>query len=121
MLQNILRKLNDGGPVITYMILILLVVIIVLFVRGLKDRKHTQKTVSLIASISWFAVAWGFLGRTIGLIGAFDKIASYGEVTPALLSEGLKMALLGPLLGIMVFLIARAGIIYLIWSEKNEE
>ena len=121
MLQQIFSKLNDGGPVITYTILILLVVILVLFVRSLKDRENTKKNVSLIASIAWFAVAWGFLGRTIGLIISFDRVAQAGEVTPFLLAEGLKMAVLGPLLGIIVFLIARAGIIYLQWSDKGEE
>jgi len=36
-----------------------------------------------------------------------------------MLSGGLKMALLGPLAGIIVFLVARAFIIILIAKEKN--
>ena len=44
---------------------------------------------SLMKHIAWFAVAWGFMGRTFGLINAFDAVAAHGELTPSLLAEGL--------------------------------
>ena len=69
--------------------------------------------------IGWFAVAWGFMGRTFGLIHAFDLVEVHGELTPSLLAEGLKMALVDPLFGIFVFTITRLGIIILVASQKN--
>jgi len=118
-MTQIIDKFNEGGPFFMYVILILLIVIIALFVKGLKDKDY-NKTIALIKSFSWFTVAWGFFGRTIGLIVAFDNVAVHGELTPSLLGEGLKMALLNPLFAIMVFLIARAGIIALILLKKKE-
>ncbi len=118
---QIIDKFNEGGPFFMYAILVLLIIILAIFIKGLLDRKDLSKTISLIKSLSWFTVAWGFFGRTIGLIVAFDNISAHGELTPSLLADGLKMALLNPLFAIMVFLIARAGIITLILMQKEKE
>ena len=109
----LLDKMNEGGPFFTYPILIFILVILALIVRAYVNKDSSAKTISLIASIAWFAVAWGFLGRTFGLIVAFDNIAAAGELTPLLMAGGLKMAILDPLMGIVAFLIARLGIIAL--------
>lgn len=120
-MNDIIGKLNDGGPAITYTIVIALFVILALFIKGLISSKDNSKIISLISSIAWFAVAWGFLGRTIGLIKAFDTIQAAGELTPRLVSGGLKMALVGPLVGVFVFIIARIGIIVLIALQKEKK
>ncbi len=120
MMTQIINKMNDGGPFFMYTILILLIVIVALFIKGILDKKDYTKTIELIKSLSWFTVAWGFMGRTIGLIVAFDNVSAHGELTPSLLAEGLKMALLNPLFAILVFLIARAGIIALILMQKEK-
>ena len=110
---------KDGGILITYPILILLVIMIILWIKAFKTGGDNSKSISLISSISWFALAWGYLGRTIGLIDAFDKVAAAGDIAPSLLAGGLKMALLGPLFGLFSFLIARLGIIILTLKKKN--
>ena len=112
--------LNDGHPLITYLILIVLVVILVLFVKRLIAGEHSEKSISLISSLGWFAIAWGFLGRTLGLIDAFDAIQASGELTPSMISDGIKMALVGPLVGVITFIIARICIIILVWKKKEE-
>lgn len=104
-----------------YPILFLLILIIVLFIKALLDKKDNSKTVSLISSIGWFTIAWGFLGQTIGLIAAFDAIQAHGEISPSMVSGGLKIALLNPLFGLTTFLIARLGIIILVWTKKEKE
>jgi H+/Cl- antiporter ClcA len=118
-MKSIIEKMNDGGPLITYTILLLIIVILVLFVWSLLDKDKTPRFKSLIASLGWFALAWGYLGRTFGLILAFDKIAAAGEIAPSLMAGGLKMALIGPLAGLTAFLIARLAIIVFILREKN--
>ncbi len=110
---------NDGGIYIMYPILILLFVVVGLFVKTIFDKSNWAKTKSLLASIGWFAIALGYLGRTLGLIQAFDNIERSGDIAPSMLSGGLKMAFLGPLAGIIVFLIARLGIIILISIQKK--
>lgn len=121
MMTQIISKMNDGGPFFTYPILILLIVIIALFVNGVMNKDNNSKMIELIKSLSWFTIAWGFMGRTIGLIMAFDNVSAAGELTPGLLAEGLKMALLNPLFAIIVFLMARAGIIALIIMHREKE
>lgn len=120
-MNALLGKFNDGGPIFTYTIFIVLIVVLAFFIKGLMDKGDNKKTIDLMASFAWFAVAWGFLGRTFGLIKAFDAVGAAGELTPRLLAGGAKMALVDPLYGIIVFVIARVGIIILISIQKNNK
>ena len=119
-MKAIIGKLNDGGPVITYTIILLLLVIIALFVKAVIEKDYSKKSRAILASLAWFALAWGYLGRTLGLIMAFDKIAAVGEITPAATAGGLKMALVGPLCGLTAFIVARAAILFLQVKGKKE-
>ena len=119
-MKEIIGKFNDGGPVFTYTILILLVIIMVLFVKAMLEKDFSKKSRSVLASLGWLALAWGYLGRTFGLIMAFDNIAAAGEITPQHMAGGLKMALLGPLFGIIVFVLARLGILFLQYKSRKD-
>ena len=119
-MKGIIEKFNDGGPVFTYTILILLVIIMVLFVKAMLEKDFSKKSRSVLASLGWLALAWGYLGRTFGLIMAFDNIAAAGEIAPQHMAGGLKMALLGPLFGIIVFVLARLGILFLQYKSRKD-
>ena len=119
-MKAILEKFNDGGPVFTYIILVLLLIIITLFVKSILEKDYSKKSRSILANLGWLALAWGYLGRTFGLIMAFDNIAAAGEIAPHHMAGGLKMALLGPLFGITVFLLARIGILLLQLKSRKE-
>lgn len=119
-MKSIIGKLNDGGPIFTYTIMVLILVILVLFVKALLEKDYSRKSRSIVASIGWFALAWGYLGRTFGLIMAFDNIAAAGEITPSATAGGLKMALVGPLCGLTAFLLARLFILVLQLKSKKE-
>ena len=119
-MKGIIEKFNDGGPLFTYIILLLILVIIGLFVKAILEKDYSKKSRSIMASIGWLALAWGYLGRTFGLIMAFDNIAAAGEIAPSHLAGGLKMAILGPLMGITAFLLARLGILILQLKSKKE-
>jgi len=106
-------RLDEGGPLFMYTTLILLIVIIALLIRGFVKPTTRDKTITLVSSISLFVLVWGFLGQMLGLIGAFDAIEAAGDISPAILAAGLKIAILSPLFGMFVFLIARVGIIIL--------
>ena len=121
MIRQIIEKFDQGGPFYSYTIFIIFIVVLALFISAFLQKKDYNKTISLMSHFAWFAVAWGFLGRTIGLIIAFDNVSAHGDLTPSLLADGLKMALLDPLFGIFVFIVARAGIIILRWLQKDEE
>ncbi|CAL2102692.1 MotA_ExbB domain-containing protein [Tenacibaculum sp. 190130A14a] len=104
-------RLNEGGPVFMYPLFFMMLACIGLiafsFLRG--DEKGVLK--KTVHHISLFAIVWGFLGQMIGLIGAFDAISVATGITPQVLAGGLKVALLCPTFGMVVFLIARLGII----------
>ncbi|MGC9343186.1 MAG: hypothetical protein ACP5E3_10825, partial [Bacteroidales bacterium] len=79
-MNSIIGKLNDGGPGITYTILLVFLIIVLLIILTSLKKGDEKKYRSLIASLAWFAVAWGYLGRTLGLIMAFDNVAAAGEI-----------------------------------------
>jgi biopolymer transport protein ExbB len=47
----------------------------------------------------------GFLGTVIGMIGAFDKIAEAGDISPSIVADGIKVALLTTVAGLIVGII----------------
>jgi len=119
-MKTLIEKLNDGGPIFTYTIMILILVIIALFAKAILEKDYSRKSRSIMASVGWFALAWGYIGRTFGLIMAFDNIAAAGEITPEATAGGLKMALIGPLCGLIAFLLARLAILFLQLKSKKE-
>jgi len=108
-----IARLNEGGPLFMYTTLFILIVIIALLIRGFIKIEARPKTITLVSSVSLFVLVWGFLGQMIGLITAFDAIEAAGDISPSMLAGGLKIAILSPLFGMVVFLIARIGIIIL--------
>ena len=119
--MKLLHFFKDGGPVFTYALLILLLIILAFFIKGLIESGSQKKTISIMIHLSWFTIAWGMLGKTFGLIQAFDKVSASGDIAPHLLAGGLKMALINPLFSIIIFLIARAGILFLTLKTKEKE
>jgi len=113
-----ISRLNEGGPLFMYTTLFLLIVIIALLIRGFIKKETRPKTITLVSSISLFVLVWGFLGQMLGLMGAFDAIEAAGDISPSILAGGLKVAILSPLFGMIVFLIARIGIIILNLLKK---
>lgn len=119
MINQIIDKLNDGGPFFTYPMVIMLLAIIGLFIWGLLQKGHNQKVVSLLISFGWFTVAWAFLGHTIGLITAFDSVGAHGELAPRYVAGGLKIALINLVGGAVLLLVSRLSVIILIWLQKQ--
>ena len=102
-----------------YPLLVILILVLILIVKGFLQKGSVEKTISLINSITLFALVWGFLGHIIGMIGAFDAIESIGSVSQSVMAAGIKISLLVPLFGSVVFLIGRLGIIIFTWMQKE--
>ncbi len=56
----------------------------------------------------------GFMGTVVGMIGAFDAIQAAGDISPALVAGGIKVALLTTLLGLIVAVILQLFYSYII-------
>ena len=67
--------------------------------------------ISLFISI---APMLGFMGTVIGMISAFDKIAQVGDISPAIVADGIKMALLTTVFGLVVAIILQIFYNYII-------
>ena len=118
MYLSITNLLNQGGPLFMYTSLLILIIIIVLLIKVFIRPNENSKSINLIKHLSLFVLVWGFLGQMIGLMGAFDAIQIQGNVSPAVLAGGIKVAILSPLFGMIVFLVARLGIIGITWFKK---
>lgn len=112
------NPLYDGGPIFMYPSLIMLLICVFLIIKGLMKGDPNSKLQMLVNSISLFALVWGFLGHLIGMIDGMDAISMGKDVTTGVLASGIKISLLSPAFGIVVFLIARLGIIALILKKK---
>jgi biopolymer transport protein ExbB/TolQ len=97
-------------------LVILLIVIVFLFVKGLKD--NTEKNQKLINSLALFSFVFGVLGFVIGLLGALEDISNATDVAPQVLAGGLKIGLLSPTFGMVIFLIGKLFSIILTWMKK---
>ena len=56
----------------------------------------------------------GFMGTVIGMIGAFDRIAATGELSPAVVATGIKVALLTTVFGLVVAIILQIFYNYIV-------
>ncbi|MBQ9637435.1 MAG: MotA/TolQ/ExbB proton channel family protein [Prevotella sp.] len=71
----------------------------------------TVQTANLERGCSWIklfiaiAPSLGFLGTVIGMVMAFDQIQEAGDISPTIVAEGMKVALITTIFGIIVALI----------------
>ncbi len=56
----------------------------------------------------------GFMGTVIGMIGAFDAIAAAGDISPSIVADGIKVALLTTVFGLIVAVILQVFYNYIV-------
>lgn len=71
---------------------------------------------NLYLGISFIAIApmLGFMGTVIGMIGAFDAIAQAGDISPTIVADGIKVALLTTVFGLIVAVILQIFYNYIV-------
>ena len=73
-----------------------------------------EKGLTWISLFIAIAPMLGFMGTVIGMIGAFDAIAAAGEISPALVATGIKVALITTVTGLIVAIILQLFYNYLL-------
>ena len=73
-----------------------------------------EKNVSWISLVIAVAPMLGFMGPVLGMIQAFDKIEAAGDMNPALVAGGIKVALLTTVFGLVVAIILQIFYNYII-------
>ena len=66
---------------------------------------HLERGCSWIKLCIAIAPSLGFLGTVIGMVMAFDQIQAEGDISPTIVAEGMKVALITTIFGIIVALI----------------
>ena len=66
---------------------------------------NLQRGCSWIKLFIAMAPSLGFLGTVIGMVIAFDRIQEAGDISPTIVAEGMKVALITTIFGIIVALI----------------
>ena len=73
-----------------------------------------EKGISWISLFIALAPMLGFMGTVIGMIGAFDAIAEAGDISPAVVATGIKVALLTTVFGLIVAIILQIFYNYIV-------
>ncbi|WP_010177298.1 MotA/TolQ/ExbB proton channel family protein [Aquimarina agarilytica] len=73
-----------------------------------------EKNVSWLSLFIALAPMLGFMGTVIGMIQAFDKIEQAGDMDPALVAGGIKVALLTTVFGLVVAIILQIFYNYIV-------
>lgn len=102
--------MNEGGSFFMYPLLIMLLTSVVLIFLILAKKTNPEKYIDILKHLGLFALVWGFLGQMLGLIQAFDVLTLSGSASTEILASGLKVALLSPSFGMLVFLVGRFGL-----------
>lgn len=81
---------------------------------GLVQSGHLEKGCSWIRLFIAMAPSLGFLGTVIGMVMAFDQIQEQGDISPTIVAEGMKVALITTIFGIIVALILQVFYNYIL-------
>ena len=72
---------------------------------GTVQSGKLEKGCSWIRLMIAIAPSLGFLGTVIGMVMAFDRIQEIGDISPTIVAEGIKVALITTIFGIIVAII----------------
>ncbi len=73
-----------------------------------------EKNISWLSLFISLAPMLGFMGTVIGMISAFDSIEAAGDISPAVVAGGIKVALLTTVFGLVVAIILQVFYNYII-------
>ncbi len=73
-----------------------------------------EKNISWLSLFIALAPMLGFMGTVIGMIDAFDAIAAAGDISPGIVANGIKVALLTTVFGLIVAIILQIFYNYII-------
>ncbi|MBR1388002.1 MAG: MotA/TolQ/ExbB proton channel family protein [Prevotella sp.] len=75
---------------------------------------NLEKGCSWIKLFIAMAPSLGFLGTVIGMVMAFDQIQTAGDISPTIVAEGMKVALITTIFGIIVALVLQLFYSYIL-------
>lgn len=99
-----------GGLLFTVPLTILAVGVVVIAIRAGLSIRTQRETASfwstLLFHVGLFALMLGILSQAIGLYQMMSVIEEVGGASPAIVMGGLKVSMIAPLFGLVIFLTA---------------
>ncbi|MBN2635761.1 MAG: MotA/TolQ/ExbB proton channel family protein [Prolixibacteraceae bacterium] len=107
-----MKLFYEGGPLFMGILTGILVIMIAwaiyhflpVLLKKEIDSSNIKSRLRYIKTIGSFAMVTGLLGQLIGLIQIFDIIERMGDISPSIVSGGLKVSLIPTVYGILIFL-----------------
>ena len=81
---------------------------------GSVEMGKLEKGLIWVSLFIGLAPMLGFMGTVVGMIGAFDAIEAAGDISPQIVANGIKVALLTTVAGLIVGIILQVFYNYLI-------
>jgi biopolymer transport protein ExbB len=86
---------------------------------GSVQAANLEKGCSWIKLFIAIAPSLGFLGTVIGMVMSFDRIQQAGDISPTVVAEGMKVALITTIFGIVVALILQIFYNYILTKIEH--
>jgi len=90
-------------------LLLIIKKVVDVYVNAEKPASQHRSMVNLVLQTGIFTFFLGILSQAIGLMQAFNAIEAAGDVSPALIAGGLKVSMIAPVYGLMIFMVAFIG------------
>lgn len=123
-LNVISDRFEEGGFLGMMLILGCLLLAIFFTVKAFSklnaDAPTFLKYKKLVNQVVLLGLVISFLNSLLGLIQAFDSLEATGGADPAIVAGGLKVTLLSPLFGLLVFVLGYTATFILSWMRKTD-
>jgi len=123
-LNVITDRFQEGGFLGMTLVFLCLVLGIFFTIKAFSNLKSDLPTFTkykkLVNQVVLLGLVISFLNSLLGLIQAFDSLEATGGADPAIVAGGLKVTLLSPLFGLLVFVLGYTATFILSWMRKAE-
>lgn len=121
----IIERFVEGGLTGMSLILICLLLAIYFAIKAFTNLNGDAATFVKYKKLINHAVLLGlvisFVNSLMGLIQGFDTLEATDGADPAILPGGLKITLLSPLFGLIVFILGYSATFILSWMRKADD
>jgi hypothetical protein len=123
-LNVISDRFQEGGLLGSLLVLACLVLAVFFTIKAFTkingDTPSFIKYKKLVNEVVLLGLVISFLNSIFGLIQAFDSLEATGAADPAIFAGGLKITLLSPLFGLLVFILGHTATFILSWIRNPD-
>lgn len=91
---------------LTLVFIVAIAIAVVTFLQKEKPSDLVKSRLAMVRGTGLFGLVLGMLGQFIGLFSAFEVISQGVDVSPAMMAGGLKVSMIAPIYGMIIFLIS---------------